>query len=454
MRRVNSGSIASVKLRPVKPTTTPLDPQALFRLPWTLNDNVLAWLEPTKRCNLYCEGCYSRNDKDSDKTLEQVRADLDVFVANRNVDSISIAGGDPLIYPHIVETVRMIREDYGKKPVLNTNGLALTPDLLRALKKAGLYGFTFHVDTSQVRPHWKDKTEVELNELRLKFARMVAEVGGLSVAFNATIFRHTLKDIPALVTWAQEHIDIVHSMVFILYRTLRTEEFDFYAQGQKVEVESELVYKDMDDNPDPIVAQEVVDVIRGVDPTYEPCAYLGGTRDPQSFKWLLAGRIANKDEVYGYVGPRYMEMVQNVHHAVAGSYLAYVDPSMLSMGRSMMAGFSAFDEGIRKAAKTYAKSVLRNMPRPPPKAHFQSIVVIQPIDMMPDGESNMCDGCPDMTVFEGELVWSCRLDERQQYGCFLAAAPKQKAQPEQIVAETSLVKKKKKSAKPDPVPAE
>ena len=434
-------------------TTTQLDPRALYRLPWTLNDNVLAWLEPTKRCNLYCQGCYSRNDPKSDKTLEQVRADLDVFVANRNVDSISIAGGDPLVYPHIVEVVRIIREEYGKKPVLNTNGLALTPELVRDLKKAGLYGFTFHVDSSQVRPHWKNKTEVELNVLRGQLANMVAEVGGLSVAFNSTIFRHTLKDVPALVKWAQDNIEIVHSMVFILYRTLRTEEFDFYAQGKKVEVENELVYKDMDENPDPLVAQEIVDVIRGADPAYEPCAYLGGTRDPQSFKWLLSGRLASKDEVYGYVGPRYMEVVQNVHHAVAGSYLAYVEPGMLSMGRSIMAGFSAFDAGTRDAAKTYAKSALRGALRGravPPTAHFQSLVVIQPIDVMADGEANMCDGCPDITVHNGELVWSCRLDERQQYGCFLAAVPKPR---DALIPEATLVSRSASSPR-EPLPAE
>lgn len=422
-------------------------------MPWTLNDNVLAWLEPTKRCNLYCQGCYSRNDPKSDKTLAQVRADLDVFTANRNVDSISIAGGDPLVYPDIVEVVRMIRHDYNKKPVLNTNGLALTPQLVRDLKKAGLYGFTFHVDSSQVRPHWKDKTELELNALREQLANMVAEVGGLSVAFNSTIFRHTMKYVPDLVKWAQKNIEIVHGMVFILYRTLRTEEYDFFAQGVQVEVESELVYKDMDENPDPLVAQEIVDVIRGVDSNYQPCAYLGGTRDPQSFKWLLAGRLANTEKVYGYVGPRYMEMVQNGHHAVNGSYLAYVEPKMLSMGRSIMAGFSAFDKGTREAAKAYAKHAITR-PLSPPKVHFQSLVVIQPIDVMADGEANMCDGCPDITVHEGELVWSCRLDERQQYGCFLAAAPKK--QETDVVKEENLTKKKKKKKvpSPEPLPAE
>jgi hypothetical protein len=52
------------------------------------------------------------------------------------------------------------------------------------------------------------------------------------------------------------------------------------------------------------------------------------------------------------------------------------------------------------------------------------MAIIQPIDMLKDGSMNMCDGCPDITVHDGELVWSCRLEERLRHGCFLTAAPK------------------------------
>ncbi len=34
----------------------------------------------------------------------------------------------------------------------------------------------------------KGKTEMELNELRLHYARMLAEVGDISCAFNATVY--------------------------------------------------------------------------------------------------------------------------------------------------------------------------------------------------------------------------------------------------------------------------
>ena len=101
--------------------TQEIDHRSLYRLPWTLSDNVLAWLEATWKCNLACEGCYRANVADSHKTLEALRHELDCFAAQRTFDSVSIAGGDPLLHPEIVELVRMIAER-GYKPTLNTNG--------------------------------------------------------------------------------------------------------------------------------------------------------------------------------------------------------------------------------------------------------------------------------------------------------------------------------------------
>ena len=403
--------------------TQSLDPKDYYRLPWSLTDNVLGWLEPTKRCNLYCEGCYSRNDPKSDKSVAEVRSDLETLVKQRKMDSISIAGGDPLVHPAIGDIVRMIRKDFGLKPIVNTNGLALTPKLLRELKLAGAFGFTFHIDSNQKRPGWTGKTETELNELRLRYAQMVAEVGGLSVAFNSTIYRHTLQYVPTLVDWARDHIDIVHSMVFILFRTSSQDNFDYYANGELVDVER-LVYFGQEKNPEPICADELVSQIRKSDSDFEPCAYLGGTVDPGSFKWLLSTRVGTRGKIHGYVGRRYMELLQTGHHALRNRYFAYATPRLLSTGRSATFLGSLFDPGSRRAAKNYLRSALttpRNWLTP---MHFQSIVIIQPIDTLADGATNMCDGCPDMTVHKGQLVWSCRLDERLQHGCLLQPVPK------------------------------
>lgn len=400
-----------------------MDPADYYRLPWTLNDNVLGWLEPTKKCNIYCEGCYSTNEHDSHKSLAQVRSDLQIFLSRRRVDSISIAGGDPLTHPQIVDIVRMIRDEFKVKPVVNTNGHAMTPELLHELKVAGLHGVTFHVDSGQGRPNWKNKDELELCALRLQLAEMVAREGGLSCAFNMTVYAHTAKFVPQLVRWAQEHIDVVHSMVFILFRTARSREFSYHAGAREVAMD-EVVYYDQETNPAPMTTPELFSLIRESEPDFEASAYLGGTVDPTSFKWTLVGRVGTPRRIHGYVGKRFMEFVQAGHHFVAGRYLAYSDPALLAQGKAMLAGFSAVDRGVRGAAKDWVRFVARHPRELATPLYFQSIAFIQPIDHMPTGEANMCDGCPDMTVHEGQLVWSCRLDELKRHGTFLACRPR------------------------------
>jgi hypothetical protein len=213
-------------------------------------------------------------------------------------------------------------------------------------------------------------------------------------------------------------------MVFILFRTMRSHQFDYQALGKPVPAPKELVYYDEDKNPKPLEAQDVIAKIREADPLYQPAAYLGGTRDPQSFKWLIAGRVGDKRGIHGYVGPRFMEAVQTGHHLFAGRYLAYSAPEALGLGLPLMAAGATFDGGLRKSALHFASSVRASPLRLLERQHFQAITIIQPIDMLSDGEQNMCDGCPDMTVHEGKLVMSCRLDELKQYGCYLTAAPR------------------------------
>ena len=185
----------------------------LYRLPWTLPDNAISWLEPTSACNLYCDGCYRKNEPNAHKSLAQIRQELDVFRRLRKTDGVSIAGDDPLTHPQIERIVEMIAQD-GQKPIINTNALLLTKEKLVALKNAGVEGFTFHIDSKQQRPRMKGKTEVELNDLRHYYAAMLAEVGGISCAFNATVYEDTIQYVPDILEWGHTNIDIVNIIVF------------------------------------------------------------------------------------------------------------------------------------------------------------------------------------------------------------------------------------------------
>jgi len=407
-----------------------LSPQNYYRLPWNMADNAITWLEPTTKCNIYCEGCYRENNPKGHKPLETVIKELEIIKRLRRTDGISIAGGEPLIYPHIVELVRYVAAQ-GWKPIINSNGQALTPELVKKLTDAGLVGFTFHVDSHQKRPGWTGKGEKELNELRLKLATMTKQAGGgrVACAFNATIYRDTLDDIPILTQWAQDHMDRVHTMVYILFRSINQDEnaWDIFVNGEKLDpgqLVGSLVYQR--DNPEQaaedIRAQEIADKIRGVSPDYEPCAFLNGTEDPRSMKWLLAVRVGTNGTTLGYMNHKFAEFIQVFHHLFFRTYLAYTRPLFMKHFQTVFL-LSAFNKGIRKIFLKW----LRNPSLWLKPLHMQAIMVIQPIDVLEDGRQNMCDGCPDALPYGERLVWSCRVDELEKLGGFLGCAPKKNA---------------------------
>jgi len=388
-----------------------------YRLPWNLTDNIINWLEPTAKCNLYCEGCYRLNEKDGHKSMEHVREDLDVFQKFRNSDGVSIAGGDPLTHPDVIEIVRDVKKR-GLKPIINTNGLALTKELLADLKKAGVFGFTFHIDSKQGRPQWKNKNEIELNELRLHYAEMLAEAGNISCAFNSTVYEDTMKYIPEMVKWSYKHIDIVHVMVFILYRAVNNKEVDYFLGSKKIDM-GELVYSEDPETRTDIQAPEIVELIKTEYPDFEPCAYLNGSEKPDSFKWLLAGSLGTTQKIYGYMGRKGIEAVQMFNHLLHNRYFAYATPKDTRKGKLMLL-MGAFDKSLRKTFFKFYKNPLNIFRR----LYYQSVMIIQPVDFLEDGRQNMCDSCPDITVWNGKLVWSCRMEEQLKYGHNVKTYPK------------------------------
>ncbi|RJP76166.1 MAG: radical SAM protein [Candidatus Zixiibacteriota bacterium] len=399
----------------------------LYRLPWTLPDNAISWLEPTSACNLACDGCYRENEPHSHKPLDRLKRELETFRRLRHTDAVSIAGGDPLVHPQIVDLVHLIAQQ-GAKPIINTNGLALTPELLRELKRAGAFGFTFHIDSKQQRPGWKNKDEISLNDLRRHYAGMLAEAGDLCCAFNSTVYEDTLQTVPELVAWAARNIDRVHVMVFILYRAAVPDmPFDWYAGAQRIDLGTmaeNLPYTSSAPRRVDMKAGEVVAALRRRFPDFAPCAYLNGTEAPDDYKWLLTCRFGDKGRIHGYAGPRFVELAQAWNHLVKGRYLSYASPRVSRRGRSMLL-LSPLDAGVKRAARRWAASALANPLRLFHRLHLQSIMIIQPVDMLDNGLQSMCDGCPDMTVWDDRLVWSCRLEELKRLGGWLRAVPRE-----------------------------
>ncbi len=397
------------KLRPRK--------RELYRLPWSMNDNPLGWLEVTDRCNIYCKGCY-RQQLTGHFPMEQIKHDVMFLKEWRNCDNISIAGGEPLVHPQILEIISFIR-DQGLKPLILTNGVRLNnnPTFLRELKDAGVFGFTFHIDSAQRRPGWFGKSEVELCELRQQYAEMVAAEGGMFASFGCTIYYSNKDEIPQIVEWANRNIDIVSGLVFITYRGAAVdEEVTYSAGGAEVNAQAQLSYGQAAAEEIDITSRDVYKIIKDAHPHYDAATYLGGTQTHDAIKWLISIQMGTKDKMYGSAGPKAIEAVMAGHHFIKGRYLAYVGSHRLPK-LSFLA--SVFDKGLRKVQTNFWLDVLRNPRSLFKPVYVQSIGIVQAPDIMEDGRTDMCDSCPDMVVWDGKLVHSCRMDEWRIYGQYV-----------------------------------
>jgi molybdenum cofactor biosynthesis enzyme MoaA len=390
----------------------------MYRFPWSANDNPIGWQEVTDRCNTYCRGCYRINGMQGHKSLEQIKEEIKLLKELRNCDNISIAGGEPLIHPNILEIVSYIHS-LGMKPLILTNGIKLekNPGFLKQLKDAGAVGFTFHIDSEQARPHWKGKTEMELFELRQHYADMVAEVGGLFVSFGMTVYPGNLYMVPEMVKWANKNIDKVHGLVFIGFRNAVMEgDFDFYANGQKVNMQTSYI-ADSDDEAY-LTSADIYAMIKEHFPHYETSAYMGGTHNPDKTTWLVSAQLGSKSQMYGSVGKKVMELFQTIHHARHGTYLVY-SPSHRIPKIAFLLGL--LDKGVRQTTGAFFRNLLRHPGELFRPIYVQSIGIIQGPDLLEDGRVDMCESCPDMTIWEGKLVHSCRMDEWRLYGNYVVA---------------------------------
>jgi hypothetical protein len=104
------------------------------------------------------------------------------------------------------------------------------------------------------------------------------------------------------------------------------------------------------------------------------------------------------------------------HHLFVGTYLAYLSCSRIGPYIFLM-GF--WDPNVRQAWRRWISDVLRNPLRLFEPLYVQSIGIIQAPDIQPNGMADMCDSCPDMTVYNGTLINSCRMDEYRLFGGLL-----------------------------------
>jgi hypothetical protein len=392
-----------------------LSKSELYRFPWSKNDNPIGWLEVTDVCNIHCKGCYRQN-LEGHFPLERLKEEVLLMKEWRNIDNVSLAGGEPLTHPDIEGLVEFINLQ-GIKPYLLTNGKAVTEERIRTLKKLGLAGVAFHIDMMQDRQGWEGKDEIGLLPLREQCVDVMAAVGGIPTSFGITVYKDNFEQIPDLVRWGIKNIKYVQGQTFITYRgAIVKPGVRYMVAGREVEVDEDKLGYATTEEPDQydITSHDVYRIIRENVPEYEASAYLGGTERYDSFKWLIGYMLGTAGSGwYGAVGPKAVEFAQAVHHFFKGTYFAY--NRSVNIGRYVMLG-GLFDPRIRRIIRQHLANPLRLFYKP---VYGQSIGIIQAPDVLPDGRVDMCDACPDLTAYKGQLIHSCRMDEWRRWGGYM-----------------------------------
>ncbi len=389
----------------------------LFRMPWSVSDNAFTWLEITRRCDLSCSYCYQTSDPASDKTVHEVEKELKAILRLRKTDTVFISGGEPLLHPELETIISMVKS-YNVKPVIMTNGNRLNEEKINSLKKSGLFGFNIHVDRGQERPGWKDKSEEMLNRLRQKYADMIYNAGGMICGFNTTILPETLHEVPDVIEWTIKNIDRVCTNTIIPVRVLGEDSpWDLYVNDKKINYcNTAFSTRDYSSTSrKDLTADELYGQVRKVLPDFRGNAFLGGTEIPDAPKWLFANVIGSSEKIYGCMGSNTMEFLQNGYHFLKGKYLSFLKPSMYGMGK-LMFPLAVIDRYMRSAFSAFLTAGLKNPLNLFKKVFVQSIIIMQPQDILEDGRQDLCDGCPNKTYHNGELISACRKEEYVRYG--------------------------------------
>lgn len=386
---------------------------SLYRFPWSSNDNPIGWLEVTDVCNIHCKGCY-RQTLEGHRPLADLQEEVLLMKEWRNIDNVSIAGGEPLTHPQIDDLIHFIHKQ-GIKPYLLTNGKAVTEERMLQLKKLGMAGIAFHIDMMQRREGWEDANEVKLMELRDRCKEIMARVGGVPTSFGITVYHENFEQIPDIVRWGIKNIPYVQGLTFITYRGAMVRPgVKYIVNGREVDMDLDKLGYATTEVPEDfnIKSTDVYRIIKENIPGYDAAAYLGGTQDHTSFKWLIGYMIGTPRGYIGPVGPRTVEFMQAAHHFTKGTYFAYT--RSVNLGRRVYLA-ALIDPIARRTTARHLANPFRVFGR----VYGQSIGIIQAPDVLDDGRTDMCDACPDITVYKGKFIHSCRMDEWRRWGGYM-----------------------------------
>lgn len=170
-------------------------------------------LHVTNRCNLKCKHCvYTSGEWDMpDMTLETVKKIIPAL-KKLGVEEVHITGGEPLVNKEFFEIARCLHENgFGTR--VQTNGILITPDIAKRLKKCGIEYVLISIDGLE-KTHNSFRNNDKSFDYAIKAVKICLEAG-LYTRVNTVINKSNVQDLPELIKYINNLKPDQHSFFYL-----------------------------------------------------------------------------------------------------------------------------------------------------------------------------------------------------------------------------------------------
>jgi hypothetical protein len=349
-------------------------------LKYPLRDVPHATVETNRTCNIRCSNCYNI-DKEHVKRWPEIKKEIDALSVKRNLQALTILGGEPTLHPDLLNIVAYIKSRNIRCQVL-TNGLVFLSDsgdtLLDALRSARIDRITLHVDYGQTHVH-RDIEQVRT----LLFEK--CERRKIHFSLSITIAGSDRAVIPELVKNYAWYC-YFDGILAVLGKNPCTYEG---ATGTSLEAEYSSIAADL-----------------GI----EPCTYVPSNIDEEDVRWLIYYYFVNSRTNAAFaVSPSMYSLFTWLYHVFDGRslFLVCAAPGIAAFVFLLSAVFQvvAAPSKIRAFLRCIRASSLLKAIR------FHYIAIQVPPEFDESGQTlKMCFHCPDATIRNGLLLPVCLAD--------------------------------------------
>lgn len=356
--------------------------EKLYKLPYSKNNNPNGFIELTTFCQLKCPSCYRGCDlsqhRPEHKRLENIKKEIDDLIAIRNIQTLAISGGEPLLHPQLDEVLQYATEK--KLDILMfTNGLLLDKNKLEHLKKYNVIKIIIHLDKYQGRE--ATGSEEGVNIIREQYCSLFREVKGITLGFIMWVSKDNIRDLDILIPFFKKNSDIISFVVLTILADLVGEN----ALTEEYSIDPEEVF---------LRAKNLFGI------NYS--TYLGKTKSDK-ISWLLAFSYFLDGKLLGSTDSQVTKINMETYYQKNKKYLfAFNDIPLnfktafrMAINKSILKIFLKYLIGIIKTGKT--------------KVDKQQLLIIATPTKV-GGSWDLCDGCPDAILYNGDLVPSCLLE--------------------------------------------